>query len=172
MKNFSFRFCKLTNNEAVWPKRIEGWLQTVTLLPVKSVFCWCLGASKKFRKIKIYYYLRHACLSVRRIFVTFHTWVFFFRKSVEEIQIWLKYDKNSGYFTRRPVYMNDNISLKFFPEWNIFFRQTCTENESIRPFTTLFPPQNGALYVMWENNVQQGKATYDNMEHAHCMLHT
>jgi hypothetical protein len=35
---------------------------------------------------------------------------FFFRKSVEKIQLWLKYDKNIGYFTWRPMYICD-ISL-------------------------------------------------------------
>jgi hypothetical protein len=34
-----------------------------------------------------------------------------FRKSVEKIQVSLESDKNKGYFTRRPVYIYDNISL-------------------------------------------------------------
>jgi hypothetical protein len=34
-----------------------------------------------------------------------------FWKSVEKIQVSLKSDKNNGYFTRRPVYIYDNISL-------------------------------------------------------------
>ena len=34
-----------------------------------------------------------------------------FRKSVEIIQAPLKYDKNKGYFTRRPSYIYDHISL-------------------------------------------------------------
>jgi hypothetical protein len=34
------------------------------------------------------------------------------RKSVDKIQIWLKYDKNSRYFAWRRVHICDNISLK------------------------------------------------------------
>jgi hypothetical protein len=33
------------------------------------------------------------------------------RKSVEKIKVSLKSDKNDGYFTRRPVYIYDNIFL-------------------------------------------------------------
>jgi len=37
----------------------------------------------------------------------------------------------------------------------------------------LFFPQNHAIYeIMWKIIVQRGKATYDNMAHAHCMLDT
>jgi hypothetical protein len=32
-----------------------------------------------------------------------------FRKYVETIQVWLKYDKNNGYFTWRPVYCTFEI---------------------------------------------------------------
>ena len=42
------------------------------------------------------------------------------RKSFEKIQFSLKYDNNVGYFTWRPVYINGNISLKFFLESEIF----------------------------------------------------
>jgi len=34
-----------------------------------------------------------------------------FRKSVEKIQISLKSEKNNRYFTWRPIYMCDHISL-------------------------------------------------------------
>jgi hypothetical protein len=34
-----------------------------------------------------------------------------FRKSVEEIQVSLKSDKNSVYFTRRPMHINNDIGL-------------------------------------------------------------
>jgi hypothetical protein len=36
---------------------------------------------------------------------------YFFRKSVENIQGSLKSDKNIRYFTRRPVYIYDNMSM-------------------------------------------------------------
>jgi len=34
-----------------------------------------------------------------------------FKKYVMKIQIWLKRDKNNGYFTWRPEYISDQISL-------------------------------------------------------------
>jgi hypothetical protein len=34
-----------------------------------------------------------------------------FRKSIENIQISLKSDKNNGYFTWRPMYIYDKISM-------------------------------------------------------------
>jgi hypothetical protein len=34
-----------------------------------------------------------------------------FRKSVEKIKVWLKSKKNNEYFTWRPMYIYDNISL-------------------------------------------------------------
>ena len=39
-----------------------------------------------------------------------------FRKSVEKIQVSLKYYKNNEYFTWRPIYIFDDISLSF--SWN------------------------------------------------------
>ena len=35
------------------------------------------------------------------------------RKSVEKIQVSLKSDNNNGYFTWRPMYIYENISLNF-----------------------------------------------------------
>jgi hypothetical protein len=34
----------------------------------------------------------------------------YIKKSVEKIQVWLKSDKNNGYFTWRPTYIYDIIS--------------------------------------------------------------
>jgi hypothetical protein len=48
--------------------------------------------------------------STGRVFMKFDIWVFF-RKYVENIQVSLKPDENNGYFTWRPVYIYDNISL-------------------------------------------------------------
>ena len=36
-----------------------------------------------------------------------------FRKSIEKIRICLKSDKNNSYFTRRVMYILDNISLTY-----------------------------------------------------------
>ena len=58
------------------------------------------------------------CLSVRMEQLGSH-WTDFnenlysssFQKSVQKIHVWLKSDKNNGYFTSRFMYINDNISL-------------------------------------------------------------
>jgi hypothetical protein len=44
------------------------------------------------------------------IFMKFYIWVFF-RKSVERFQVSLKSDTNIGYFTWKPIYIFNNISL-------------------------------------------------------------
>ena len=71
------------------------------------------GASAKLRKTTISCVMSVG-LSIRthgtvRLpldrFVWNLTLEFFFRKSVENIQVWLKYDKNNGYFKRRPMYI-------------------------------------------------------------------
>ena len=58
------------------------------------------------------------CPSVRmeqlgRHWTDFHeVWYFsIFRKSVGKIQVWLKYDKNNGYFAWRSMHISDHISL-------------------------------------------------------------
>jgi hypothetical protein len=67
-------------------------------------------------------YLRHGGLSVCLSVgveqlgchcTDFHKILYFsiFRNSVQKIQLSLKSDKNNGYFTWRPVYIYDNISL-------------------------------------------------------------
>ena len=59
-------------------------------------------------------------------------WIFFENLS-RKIQVSLKSDKNNGYFTRRPVYIFDHISLSF-----LFFFFT-----------------NSAVYeIMWKNTVE------------------
>jgi hypothetical protein len=43
-----------------------------------------------------------------------------FRKSVQEIQVSLKYDKNNGYLTWRPMYICNKYLAQFFSGWEIF----------------------------------------------------
>ena len=65
--------------------------------------------------------LRQVCLSVRPHGTTrlplnrFHEiWYSnVFRKCLEKLQVWLKSDNNNGYFTWKPMYIYDNISLNF-----------------------------------------------------------
>ena len=50
-----------------------------------------------------------------------------FRKYVDKINIVLKYDKNNGRFTWRPMYTFDNVSLNSsFNEK--YFNQICNKN--------------------------------------------
>ena len=69
--------------------------------------------------------LTSSCSSVRvsawnssaptgRIWMKYHIWAFFFRKSVEKIEFLLKYNGNNGYFTWRRFHIYDNISLSSF----------------------------------------------------------
>jgi len=49
-----------------------------------------------------------------RNFVEFDIWVFFFfRKSAEKIQVTLKSSNNNRYFTWKPIYISDHISLRY-----------------------------------------------------------
>ena len=59
-------------------------------------------------------------LSVRMEQLGFHwmdfneTWYVFFQKSVKKIQALLKSEKNNVYFTWKPIYIFDHISLSSF----------------------------------------------------------
>jgi hypothetical protein len=93
----------------------ERYLKNKTKLQTKYISSVIF---RRFRKIaKPDYYLRHACLCVRthgttRLQLERFIWNFdIFRKSVEKIKVLLKSDKNNAYFTWRPMYMYDNISL-------------------------------------------------------------
>jgi len=58
-----------------------------------------------------------------RIFMKFDILVFF-EKTVENIQVTLKYNKNNGYFTWMPMYICDNTSISLDSSWNQkYFRQ-------------------------------------------------
>jgi len=48
---------------------------------------------------------------IGRIVMKFDIYVFFFLKSVEKIQEFLKCDKNNGDYTCRSIYIYDHISL-------------------------------------------------------------
>jgi len=84
-----------------------------------------------------------------------------FRKSVEKIQLWLKSDKNNGYFTWRSVLIYDNPLSS----------SRMKEKIKSRIFCSIFPPppENRDLYeVMWKKYVG---ATYKySTAHAHCTL--
>jgi hypothetical protein len=82
-------------------------------------------ALRRVRKItKSDYYLRHFCSSVRPCvrmeqlgshWSDFHKILYLsiFRKSFEKTQDSLKSVKNNGYFTWRPIYIFDHVSLNY-----------------------------------------------------------
>jgi hypothetical protein len=64
----------------------------------------------------------------------------FFRKYAEKIQVLLKYHKNDGYFTWRPVHICNNISRNY--SWKIeMFQTKFVENIKTRIYCsiTFFP---------------------------------
>jgi len=78
-----------------------------------------LGAFAKLRKPTINFVVSvrlsawNNSTATGKIFIKFEISVFF-RKFVEKIQVSLTSDMNIGYFTRRPVYMYDNMWLNSF----------------------------------------------------------
>ena len=79
----------------------------------------------------------------------------FFRKSVEEIQLPLKSDKNNGYFTWRRFHIYNNISLNSsYNEKRL--RQICRENKNIYfTFNNVFSRRSCRL---WDNVEKCGGA--------------
>jgi hypothetical protein len=90
-----------------------------------------------------------------------------FRKSVEKIQVALKFDKNNGFFTRKTVCIYDYNSLnssqnkKYFrpifyrKRKHLFFKVRIAYNIHILGWITFFPK----IVLLWEvrNYVKAGK---------------
>jgi hypothetical protein len=93
-----------------------------------------------------------------------------FRKSLNNFQVPLKWDKNNVYFTGRRVYICDIISLSSF--WSEMFQTKYVEKIKIRVLGSItFFPENRAVYeIMWKEYCRAAQATDDNMAQAHCML--
>ena len=116
-----------------------------------------LGAFEKLRKTTISFDMS-VCLSLcfrppawnnsaptGRILMNFDIWIFF-RKFFEYFQVSLKYDKNCGYITWRPVCVYDKISLN--PAWNEkCFRQSYREHQNTYfMFSSFFFFENCVIY--------------------------
>ena len=144
-----------------------------------TVIYWFLGAFGKFRKATVSFVMSF-CLSVRltagntsvttgRIFMKFD--IFFFRKSVAKIPVSLKSDKNSRYFTWRPIHVCDNILLNF--SWKEkcarqkFYRKSETH---ILCSVTFFFRKSFCLWDNVEKYCTARKATDDNMARVLCIL--
>jgi hypothetical protein len=121
------------------------------------------------------------CPSIRMEQLGFHQkdfheiqYLSFFRKSIEKIQVSLKWDKNKGYFTWRPIYICYHISLS--SSYNEMFQTKVvgkmkTNMSCSLTFFLLFW-KSCRLWENVEKYCRAGQATYDNMAHAHCMLDT
>jgi len=95
--------------------------------------------------------------------------LFIFRKSVAKIQVSFISDNNSAYFTRRPIYSFDHISLN--SSYNDkCFRQRCTENQTHILFSVTLSRKSCLLWDNVEKYCRAGQATDDSMAHAHCKL--
>jgi len=76
-----------------------------------------------------------------------------FRKSVEEIQVSLKSDKNKRYFTWRPVDTCDST------RWIFLRMRNVAENQNTHfVFSNLFFPENRDVYdIVWKNIVNPNR---------------
>jgi hypothetical protein len=149
-----------------------------TYISAKLGYRQFLGAIGKLRKATICFVMS-VCLSVRpstrnnsaptgRLFMKIHILVF-----VEtlrwKIPALLISDKNSGYFTSRPICIYDHISLKYSYNEN-FSDKSCIQNQD-----TYFVFSNSCF--LFENHAVEtystaGDSTDENMAHAHFTLGT
>jgi hypothetical protein len=120
---------------------------------------------RRVRKIaKSEHWLRHVSLSAWYVKLG-SDWADFreiwylnnFRKSVEKIKVSLKWDKNNGYFTWRPIHI-------FITSHSILLRKRqvsdklCGENQNTHFKFNNFISYNRAFYeIMWKNIVEPGK---------------
>ena len=97
--------------------------------------------------------------------------IIFFRKSVEKIQVSLQLDKNSGYFTWRPITF-------FIISRSVLLRMRNVSDKSRRENQTgilcsvTFFLVSCYLWVNAENFCRAGEVTNDNMADAHFTLGT
>ena len=87
-----------------------------------------------------------------------------FRKFVQKIKVSLKSDNNNGYFTWRPIYIYENISLISHLEWEMFQTKATEKIKThILCSVTFFFFEN--LARLWDNlkkYCRVGQATDDN----------
>jgi len=79
-----------------------------------------------------------------------------FRKAVQNIQVWLKYDKNNGHFTRRPC-VHVWYVTQFFLEWEVFEIKFVQIVETHILFSITFFPRK--YCSLWDNVEKRGTAT-------------
>jgi hypothetical protein len=112
-------------------------------------------------------------------------WYFsIFLISVENVQIWLKFDMNNGYFTRRPKYIYDNTSLSNFKNEKYFWQKLQRKSKHTFYVQWLFFSESHTIYeIMCKNVLQPDRpqlTTYSkvpvrwitNVTHTNTHMHT
>ena len=88
------------------------------------------------------------------------------------MQVALNSDDNKGHFTRRPVYIFDQISLTSSWKWEMF-QTKVVEKIKTNVLCSVSFFENHAVYeIKWKKYGNPGQATDDNMAHAHFTLGT
>jgi hypothetical protein len=88
-----------------------------------------------------------------RIFIKFDIWGFFENLSWKKNQISLKSDKNNRYYTWRPTYICDNLSL--YSSQNEKYLYKVVENQNPHCMFNNFFPENRAIYETKRKNMVQ-----------------
>jgi hypothetical protein len=88
-----------------------------------------------------------------RIFIKFDIWGFFENLSWKKIQVSLKSEKNNRYYTWRPTYIYDNISLYSFQKEKHLYK--VVENQNPHFMFNNFFPENLAIYETTCKNMVQ-----------------
>ena len=77
-----------------------------------------------------------------------------FRKSVEKIQVSLKFDKNNEYFNCTPMYIYDNISLNSPKNNKSFKNKLYMKSKHAFCVPQHFPENRAFCEVMWKTVAQ------------------
>ena len=93
----------------------------------------------------------------------FHIWMF--RKYAKKIQVLVESDKNNGYFTWRPIYIFDNIS--------ILLRTRNVSDKSFRENQNTYFMFNNIFFskiVLFWDNVEKYSRAVHTRQHGACVL--
>ena len=114
---------------------------------------------------------RNNSAPTRRIFMKFDIWGFF--EKLEKIQISLKSDMNTGYFTWRPKYIFIQSRPFLLRITNVSHKKLHRKQKHTLCSVTFFLFRKSSR--LWDNvgkHCIARQAKDDDMAHAHCMLDT
>jgi hypothetical protein len=95
-----------------------------------------------------------------------------FWKSVKKIEVSLNSNKSNEYFARRPIYIFDHISTRFFLEREMLQTKVVERIKIHILWSVTFFKKSCHLWDDVENYCRAGQTTDDNMVHARCTLVT